>query len=94
MVERLFSAKLPLLRERPRVRGRDAQAPTLLINTENGIRTVHPKKTKTIYMHIYMISQHLNPRRLQPTQNGNYAPLLTKAVAPDRPFNKLHRGPG
>lgn len=30
----------------------DAWALTLLINTENGIRTIHPKKTKNIYMHI------------------------------------------
>lgn len=72
----------------------DAWALTLLINTENKIRTIHPKKTENIYMHIYTISRQLNPRRLQPTQNGNYTTLLTKAAAPDHPFNKLHRGPG
>lgn len=71
-----------------------ARALTLLINTVNGIQTIQPEKTKNIYTHIYMISQHLNPCWLQPAQNGNYTTLLTKAAAPDRPFNKLHRGPG
>lgn len=58
MVERLFSAKLPLLRERLRVRGGTTLgAPTLLINTENGIRTVHPKKTKKhLHAHLHDLS--------------------------------------
>lgn len=34
----------------------DASAPALLINTENLNRTIHPKKIKNIYIHIYMIS--------------------------------------
>lgn len=46
------------------------------------------KENKNIYMHIYTISRHLNPRWVQLAQNGNYMRLLTKA----HPFNKLYRG--
>lgn len=41
-----------------------------------------------------MISRHLNPRWPQRAQNGNYTTLLTKAAAPDHPFNTLYRGSG